>query len=277
MKTETLKSGVRIPGLGLGTWKMGERQRAVDAEVAALRAGVALGMTLVDTAEMYGECGAETLVGQALSAERDRLFLVSKVYPHNAGRKSAIAACERSLERLRTDHLDLYLLHWRGEIPLQQTVDAFEELRRDGRIRAWGVSNFDHGDMRELAALRGGSECSVNQVLYNLENRGIEWDLLPYCRRERIVVMAYSPLGQGRLLRRAEIARLARSAQATPAEIALSWTLNQPGVIAIPKSASEVHLRENAHAGELHLDDRVLRELDDAFPPPTGAEALAML
>jgi diketogulonate reductase-like aldo/keto reductase len=256
---------------------MGEQKGAVEAEVAALRAGVALGMTLIDTAEMYGEGAAEKLIGQALSAERDRLFLVSKVYPHNAGRKAAIAACERSLKRLRTDHLDLYLLHWRGAIPLQQTVDAFEALRRDGRIRAWGVSNFGHDDMREVATLRGGGECSVNQVLYNLECRGIEWDLLPYCRRKRIVVMAYSPLGQGRLLRRRELSRIARSAQVTPGQLALSWTLSQPGVIAIPKSASEAHVRENARAAELQLDDDVLRELDAAFPPPTEPQPLAML
>jgi diketogulonate reductase-like aldo/keto reductase len=272
-----LPSGALIPVLGLGTWKMGEREREREREIAALQLGIDLGMTLIDTAEMYGDGAAEEIVGRAIEGQRGKVFLVSKVYPHNATRQGAIAACKRSLERLGTDYLDLYLLHWRGSVPLAQTVAAFEALRDDGLIRAWGVSNFDRSDMDELFAIPDGARCAANQVLYHLSSRGIEWDLLPFCRSHRIAVMAYSPIGQGKLLKQRPLQALARRLGITPAQLALAWVLRQPGVVAIPKAASAEHVRENRAAAEIELDAGVLAELDRSFPPPTHAMPLAML
>lgn len=266
-----------MPALGLGTWRMGERASARASEVVALKLGLSLGVRLIDTAEMYGEGSAEECVAQAIAGQRDRVFLVSKVYPHNASRRGTVAACERSLTRLRTDYLDLYLLHWRGDIALAQTVAAFEALRADGRVRAWGVSNFDAGDMEELLALPGGRHCAANQVLYHLRCRGIEWDLLPLCRMHGIAVMAYSPLGQGRLLRKRALQTFAARLGATPAQIALAWLLSQPGVAAIPKATDAGHVRENRAAADLRLTPEAMVELEKAFPAPTGPTSLAML
>jgi diketogulonate reductase-like aldo/keto reductase len=273
----TLTSGATVPALGLGTWHMGEDPAQAAQEVAALQAGINLGLTLIDTAEMYAEGGAEEIVGEAIKGRRDDVFLVSKVYPWNASREGTIAACERSLERLRTDRLDLYLLHWRGEHPLAETVAALEELRRQGRIGAWGVSNFDLDDMRELMDVPGGENCAVNQVLYNLSRRGVEYDLLPWCQERGIAVMAYSPIEQGRLIRSEALARIAKGYQATPAQVALAFLLERDGVIAIPKSANTNRIAENREAAQLELTDEDLQALDAAFPPPAKKTPLAML
>ena len=276
MTTLPLPDGTAVPVLGQGTWKMGEDACLADAEVAALRLGIDLGLTLLDTAEMYGEGGSEEVVARAIQGQRDRVFLVTKVYPHNAGRRSLPAACERSLRRLGTDVIDLYLLHWRGSIPLAETVQGFEALRAQGKIRRWGVSNFDVDDLAEL----GGAlpECAANQVLYNPEQRGIEFDLLPWSQRHRLPIMAYSPVGQGgRLLRHPALVKVAQRHAATPAQVALAWTLRQPGVLAIPKASDAAHVRANAGALDLRLDPADLAELDAAFPPPTRKQALGML
>jgi len=273
----TLPSGAAMPALGLGTWKMGERAQRRAEEVAALRLGLELGVGMIDTAEMYGEGGAEEVVAAAIAGQRQQVFLVSKVYPHNANQRGIVAACERSLKRLQTDYLDLYLLHWRGQIPLEQSVAGFEALRADGRIRAWGVSNFDTADMKELWAVAGGRHCVVNQVLYHLGRRGVEWDLLPFCRRHRIAVMAYSPLGQGGLLRQRALKQIAAGVGASPAQVALAWLLGQPGVAVIPKAADPGHVRECAGAGDLTLSPRVAAELDQAYPPPSGPTSLEIL
>jgi len=266
-----------MPALGLGTWMMGEHRRDRKKEVAAITLGLDLGMTLIDTAEMYADGGAEEVVGEAIAGRRDEVFLVSKVYPHNANRRGAVAACKRSLKRLRTDRLDLYLLHWRGDIPLAETVDAFESLRRDGSIREWGVSNFDRADMEELFALPDGARCAANQMMYHLGCRGVEWDLLPFCRKHRIAVMAYSPVGRGRLLRDRRLNALAAELGASPAQIALAWLLKQPGVSAIPKAASDEHVRDNRAAADLRVPASVMKELERAFPPPAGPSSLAIL
>ncbi len=277
MPSVTFPDGTTAPALGLGTWTMGERETRAANEAAALALGFDLGMTLVDTAEMYAEGGAERVVARAIAGQRDRLFVVSKVYPHNAGRKSAISACERSLKRLKTDRLDLYLLHWRGRIPLAETVAAFERLRADGKIVRWGVSNFDTADMRELFALAEGRRCATNQVLYHLGERGIEWDLLPWLREHRIPLMAYSPLGQGALLRNPRLASIAQRSGATPAQIALGWLLRSPDVVAIPESADVEHIRANRAAATLRLDPPTLDAIDAAFPPPAGPTPLSVI
>jgi len=261
-----------MPALGLGTWMMGEHRRDRKKEVAAIALGLDLGMTLIDTAEMYGDGGAEEVVGEAIAGRREQVFVVSKVYPHNASRRGAVAACKRSLNRL-----DLYLLHWRGDIPLADTVDAFESLRRDGSIREWGVSNFDRADMEELFALPGGAHCAANQVMYHLACRGVEWDLLPFCREHQVAVMAYSPVGRGRLLRDRLLRDLAGELGVSTAQIALAWLLEQVGVSAIPKAASEAHVRDNRAAADLRLPASVLRELESAFPPPSRPNSLAIL
>lgn len=273
----TLPDGTGVPALGLGTWRMGDDRRAAAREVAALALGLDLGMTLVDTAEMYGDGGAEEIVARAIAGRRHEVFVVSKVYPHNAGRKSAIAACERSLRRLQIDRLDLYLLHWRGRIPLAETVEAFERLRRDGRIARWGVSNFDTEAMRALWALPGGRECATNQVLYNLGERGIEWDLLPWMREHRMPVMAYCPLGEGRLLADRKLAAIAARVGATPARLALAWLVRQGDVMAIPQSSNLAHVRDNRAAIDLALDAAAAAALDAAFPPPSGPSPLAIV
>jgi diketogulonate reductase-like aldo/keto reductase len=266
-----------MPVLGLGTWHMGERRDRREGELAALKAGIDLGVTLIDTAEMYGEGEAEKIVGEAIAGRRERMFLVSKVYPHNASRRGAVAACKRSLKRLGTDHIDLYLLHWRGDVPLSETVAAFQALQADGSIRAWGVSNFDSRDVEELLALRGGDECAANQVLYNLGARGVEWDLVPLCRGARIALMAYSPLDQGRLLRARALQAIAAKIGATPSQVALAWLLQQRDIAVIPKAADIAHVHDNLSAANLRLDRATCEELDRAFPPPRSATSLRML
>ena len=273
----TLPGGERVPALGQGTWHMGENRRRMSEEAAAVRLGIELGMTLIDTAEMYGSGGAEEMVASAAEGLRDDLFIVSKVYPHNASRAGVVAACERSLERLRTDRIDLYLLHWRGSIPLSETLEGFEQLRRDGKIRHYGVSNFDRADMAEWVALKGGENVAADQVLYNLSRRSPEWDLLPWCRERRIAIMAYTPLGQGSLLRDRTLTEIARRRNATPAQVALAWLLRQEGMIVIPKAARQEHVRENRGALDVALTEEDLLALDRAFPPPKGRSALGML
>lgn len=277
MKQVRLPSGEQVPALGQGTWYMGEDRSARKVEVAALQLGLDLGLTLIDTAEMYAEGGAEEVVGEALVGRRQQAFLVSKVYPHNASRLGAIAACERSLKRLKTDRIDLYLLHWRGQVPLAETVGAFETLQRAGKIRHWGVSNLDLADMQELWRVPGGKACAANQLLYNLGRRGIEWDLLPSLRQQGVATMAYSPIEQGRLLRHRGLQDFARRHGMTAAQAALAWLLAQSGVIAIPKAAGLARVRENAQARDIVLDAAQEAELDRLFPPPTRPSALEML
>ncbi len=277
MQYLTLRNGARVPALGLGTWGMGERRGNRSAEVKALQLGLDLGMTLIDTAEMYGDGGAEEVVGEAIAGRRDGVYVVSKVYPHNASRSGAIAACERSLKRLGIDTLDLYLLHWRGSIPLRQTVEAFEKLKADGKIRAWGVSNFDPSDMADLAKVVPEGACVANQVLYHLGSRGIEWDLLPEARERGNAIMAYSPLGQAGILRNGTLKAIADKHGVSPAAVALAWVLRHDHVFTIPKAASPEHVRANAAAADLALDADDLKALDEAFPPPRGPEPLAML
>lgn len=277
MKTVRLPSGELVPALGQGTWYMGEDRSARKEEVAALQLGLDLGLTLIDTAEMYAEGGAEEVVGEALAGRREQAFVVSKVYPHNASRRGAVAACERSLRRLKTDCIDLYLLHWRGPYPLGETVEAFEALQRAGKIRHWGVSNLDLADLQELWRVPGGAACAANQLLYNLGRRGIAWDLLPWLRQRGVATMAYSPIEQARLLRHKGLQDFARRHGMTPAQAALAWLLAQEGVIAIPKSAHLARVRENAAAREITLSPAQLAELDHLFPPPTGPSALEML
>ena len=273
----TLPGGERVPALGQGTWHMGENRRRITEEAAAVRLGIELGMTLIDTAEMYGGGGAEEMVARAAEGLRDDLFIVSKVYPHNASRAGVVAACERSLERLRTDRIDLYLLHWRGSIPLAETLEGFERLMRDGKIRHYGVSNFDRADMAEWVALKGGETVAADQVLYNLSRRGPEWDLLPWCRERGIAIMAYTPLGQGSVLGNRTLAEIARRRSAAPAQVALAWLLRQDGTIVIPKAARSEHVRENRGALDIVLTDEDLATLDRAFPPPKGRSSLGML
>jgi diketogulonate reductase-like aldo/keto reductase len=273
-----LPSGETVPALGLGTWRMGEEARERAREVAAVRFALELGMTLVDTAEMYGEGGSEEMVGEALAegALRDRAFLVSKVYPHNASRAGVLAACERSLKRLRTDRIDLYLLHWRGGVPLPETVAGFESLRRAGKIRQWGVSNFDVDDMEELLEA-GGSACAANQVLYNVARRGPEHDLLPWLEARGIPLMAYSPVEQGRLPRGGALDAVANRLGATPFQAALAFALRRPDVIAIPKASDADHLRENRAALDLALRPEDLAAIDAEFPPPRRKQPLEMI
>jgi len=270
-------SGDVVPALGLGTWHMGEDPRRHDDEIAAVRLAIDLGMTVVDTAEMYGDGASEALVGEATEGRRKEVFLVSKVLPNHASRRATIAACAASLGRLRTDHLDLYLLHWRGPTPLRETIDAFATLVEHGSIRQWGVSNFDLTDMKELERIPGGSDVAANQVLYNLSRRGIEFDLLPWCRERGIPIMAYSPIEQARLLANPAVRRVAGRHAVTPAQLCLAWVLRQEGVIAIPKAGTPAHVREDREALEVKLTAADLRELDEAFPPPREAQPLEML
>jgi diketogulonate reductase-like aldo/keto reductase len=272
-----LKNGREVPALGLGTWHMGEQGRSRGAEVKALQLGLDLGLSLIDTAEMYGEGGAEEVVGDAIAGRRDGVYLVSKVYPHNASRTGVRAACERSLKRLKTDRIDLYLLHWRGQYSLAETVEGFEQLQRDGKIAAWGVSNFDVSDMAELARVSNGAACLSNQVLYHLGERGIEWKLLPDCQKAKIMVMAYSPLGQADLLDNEALGQIAGKHRVSPAAIALAWVLRQSRVVAIPKASNAAHVKENARALDVTLDADDLAVLDAAFPPPRRQQPLAML
>jgi diketogulonate reductase-like aldo/keto reductase len=285
MKTVQLPDGDRVPALGQGTWRMGQNRSAHADEVAALRLGIDLGMTLIDTAEMYGEGEAEKVVAEAIDGQRDRVFVVTKVYPHNASCMELPKACERSLKRLRIDVVDLYLLHWRGDVPLGEIVETFEKLRDAGKIRRWGVSNFDLDDMKELNNEilmtndeKKRSACSANQVLYNLENRAIEFDLLPWSQKEKIPIMAYSPVGHGRgLLKNATLKKIAKRHDAISAQIALAWVLRQDGVIAIPKASNEKHVRENARSAEIKLTKEDLTEIDREFPTPKSKRPLPML
>jgi diketogulonate reductase-like aldo/keto reductase len=277
MRTTSLPSGETVPVLGQGTWHLGEHPERVGEEIAALRLGLDLGMALIDTAEMYGDGAAEKLVARAIAGRRDEVFLVSKVLPQHATLRGTIVACEGSLRRLGTNVLDLYLLHWRGPVPLEETLEAFMALIEAGKIRYWGVSNFDVDDMEELVALPGGSDVATDQVLYNLTRRGIEWDLLPWCQERRIPVMAYSPIEQARLLGHPELRRIAARHHATPAQVALAWVLRVEGVIAIPRAGTPAHVRDNRAALDIRLTDQDLAELDLVFPPPTGKRPLEML
>jgi diketogulonate reductase-like aldo/keto reductase len=279
MKTTPLPDGEFVPVLGQGTWRMGENTRARNDEVAALRLGIELGMTLIDTAEMYGEGGAEKVVADAIEDQRDRVFVVTKVYPHNASRTELPKACERSLKRLRIDTIDLYLLHWRERsTQLAETVEAFEKLRTTGKIKRWGISNFDVDDMEELWSIENGTNCAANQVLYNLENREIESGLLKWSQEKEVPIMAYSPVGHGRgLLENATLRKIAKRHDATTSQIALAWVVRQPGMIAIPKASKEKHVRDNLRSIEIKLTNEDLADLDREFPPPKSKKPLPML
>ena len=275
--TIKLRSGAAMPVLGQGTWQVGDGLRPPDEEIAALRLGLDLGMTLIDTAEMYGDGASEQLVGMAIAGRRDEVFLVSKVLPHHATRAGTVAACERSLRRLGVDDLDLYLLHWRGPVPLAETVAGFEELLRRGLIRNWGVSNFGRSDLGELLRVPGGDGVQVNQMLYNLARRNIEWDLLASCVEQGCPIMAYSPIEQGRLLRHPVLRAVAGRHGATPAQVALAWVLRLDGVAAIPKAGTPQHVMENRRALDLRLSAADLALFDEAFPPPRGPQPLPLL
>ncbi len=278
MKTVELADGTSVPALGQGTWMMGESHARIEEEIAALRLGLDLGMTLIDTAEIYGDGASEELVGEAIRGRRDDVFLVSKVAPSHASRRGTIAACEASLERLGTDRLDLYLLHWRGRFALGETVGAMQDLIDSGKILRWGVSNFDLSDMEELMEVSGGERCAVNQILYNLDHRGPEFDLLPWLGERLIAPMAYSPIGQGGpLLGRAELADIAERHDKTPAQIALAFTLRHGGTLTIPKASTAAHVRENAEAAEIRLDAEDWATLDAAFPAPERKLPLAII
>jgi diketogulonate reductase-like aldo/keto reductase len=277
MKTVALPSGGLVPAFGMGTWQMGENLGTRAEEIKTLRLGLELGASLIDTAEMYGEGRTEELIGEAIEGLRDQAFLVSKVYPHNASRRGAVAACERSLQRLRTDRLDLYLLHWRGSVPLEETMEAFMVLQQEGKISSYGVSNFDLSDMEELWTSLGGSLVTTNQVLYNLARRGIEWNLLPWLRTKGVPIMAYSPIEQARLTSHRDLSTFARQSGMTPAQAALAWLLASDDIIVIPKTASRRRLRENIRAVDQKLTKEQLEELDRLFPPPTHRHRLEML
>ncbi|AVT29524.1 MULTISPECIES: aldo/keto reductase [unclassified Plantactinospora] len=276
MPAITLPSGRTMPVLGQGTWYLGESPGKRQDEIAALRTGLDLGMTMIDTAEMYGGGSAEELVASAIAGRRDEVFLVDKVLPVNATRQGTVQACRRSLRRLGTDHIDLYLLHWRGSHPLAGTIEAFAELVAAGDIGQWGVSNFDLSDMVDLMAA-GGTDCAANQILYNLTRRGPEYDLLPWLAEHRIPVLAYSPIEQGRLLGDGQLSEVAARHRVTPAQVALAWVLRQDSVAAIPRSSDPGHTRENAGALELRLGEEDLAALDAVFPPPSGPQPLEML
>lgn len=277
MRTIPLPCGIAVPALGLGTWFIGEDRGRRAQEIAGLQRGIERGLTLIDTAEMYGDGRAEQLVGEAIAGRRDRVFVVSKVYPHNASRRAMPRSCDASLERLGIDTIDLYLLHWPGGVPLEETVEAFEALQRAGKIRHWGVSNFDRDGMEELATIPGGAAAQVDQVLYNLGRRGVEWDLQPLLRHRRQPLMAYSPLEQGRLLRTRALAAFAQKHGMTPAQAALGWLLAQQGVIAIPRSGTPERVDDYAGALDKPLTSAQLAELERLFPPPKGPSALDML
>ncbi len=276
MRELSMPTGRSIPVLGQGTWNMGEDPAEQQREADALRLGLDLGLRLIDTAEMYGEGGAEKVVAAALEGRRDEAFIVSKVYPHNAGRRAVQEACERSLRRLKTDRIEMYLLHWRGGVPLAETFEGFEALKKAGKILDYGVSNFDRDDMLEARETPGGGAVAVNQVLYNLARRGVEWDLLPWCRQHGVPLMAYSPLEQAGMLKVPALRAVASLRGVTPAQVALAWLLRQDGVIAIPKAVTARHVRENAAALDVVLELDDLAALDAAFNPPRRATPLAM-
>jgi diketogulonate reductase-like aldo/keto reductase len=277
IRTVAFPSGQPVPVLGQGTWRLGESRKRRADEIAALRLGLDLGLTLIDTAEMYADGGAEEVVGEAITSRRADVFLVSKVLPHHATRRGTVAACHASLKRLRTERLDLYLLHWPGSVPLEETLTAFEALTESGDIRFWGVSNFDTSDMKELAGLPGGAAVATDQIVYNLTRRGIEFDLLPWCRARQMPVMAYSPIEQGRLLENPAVRRLASKRRVTAAQIALAWVLQHDGVLAIPKSSNTDHVRQNRAALDVQLTPADLIELEEEFPPPQRKVPLEMI
>jgi diketogulonate reductase-like aldo/keto reductase len=277
MRTVKLPSGEQVAALGMGTWNIGDSASTRAEEIATLRLGLDLGLTLIDTAEMYGDGRSETLIGEAIASRRDAVFLVSKVYPHNATRRGTAEACERSLKRLGTDRVDLYLLHWRGNVPLAETLEAFSKLQAAGKIRHYGVSNLDLDDMQELWSLPGGARVATDQLLYNLARRGIEADLLPWLRERHVPVMAYSPLEQSKLLDHPALANFAQQCNATPAQVALAWLLTKDDVIVIPKTGRREGLKENVAALDLQLSAAQLAELDCLFPPPSAPRALEML
>ncbi len=276
IQTIELPDGLRIPALGQGTWRMGEDASRRAEETAALRAGIELGLTVIDTAEMYGEGETERFLGEALEGLRDRVFLVSKAYPQNASRARLRKSCEASLKRLKSGTIDLYLLHWRGGVPLGETVEAMEALRDDGLIARWGVSNFDADDMEDLLEA-GGDACSTNQVLYNLSRRGPEYDLMPLMEKLTVPITAYSPVEQGRLAAHSALDEVAKRHEVTGLQVALAWLLRRPDVMVIPKAGTVAHVVENRAAAELTLSDQDLADLDRAFPPPTKKVSLAML
>ena len=277
LPTVPLPDGTCVPVLGQGTWNMGDDPGRRAEELRALQTGLDLGLSLIDTAEMYGDGNSEQLVGEAIRGRRDEVVLVSKILPGHATRQGTVSACHASLRRLGTDHLNLYLLHWRGRVPLAETIEALEGLRQAGDIRAWGVSNFDPGDLRELAGVPGGEHVATNQVLYNLTRRGTEFDLLPQAQRRGLPIMAYSPVEQGRLAGNAGLKAVAVRHGVGEVQVALAWVLRQPGVIAIPKAAQASHVRENRAELDLQLTDDDRRELDAAFPPPQRAQTLETL
>lgn len=277
-----LADGTEVPAIGQGTWYMGENPREKDKEVRALRLGIELGMTLIDTAEMYGEGGAEIVAGEAIKGVRDKVFLVSKVYPHNAGLNRISTACENSLKRLGTDHLDLYLLHWRGGVPLKETIEGMERLKKQGKILRWGVSNFDTDDMQELFECSNGKNCVTNQVLYHLGSRGIEFDLMPWLGESKVPIMAYCPIAKGGQLRREllknqVVNEIAQRHNAAPIQILLAWAIRSGNVIAIPKAVQEEHVIENAEASFIYLSQEDLEKLDAVFPRPGRKMSLDIL
>jgi diketogulonate reductase-like aldo/keto reductase len=271
-----LRDGASVPRLGMGTWHMGEHRADRPREVAALRLGIELGMTLIDTAEMYGDGGAEKIVAEAIADRRGEVFVVSKFLPHHASRAKLVAACNGSLAALGVEALDLYLYHWRGPVPLAETVATLEELTSAGKIRRWGVSNFDTADMEELVAVPGGEHVMANQVLYNLAQRGIEFDLMPWCAERGIAIMAYSPLDEGRLARHPAVIAISERVGATPGQVAIAWLLRRENVITIPKASSPEHVRANRAAADVELDDESLQILESAFPAPRRKRPLAM-
>jgi diketogulonate reductase-like aldo/keto reductase len=277
MRKTKLPSGEEVPVLGQGTWGFGEHPANRQNEIDALRYGIDIGMTLIDTAEMYGDGAAEALIGKALEGRREQVFIVDKVLPQNATRKRTVGACEQSLRRLATERIDLYLLHWRGAAPLAETLAGFDDLLRGGKIRYWGVSNFDVPDMQEVSGLPGGPAPETDQVLYNLMRRGIEYDLMPWCEQHDMPIMAYSPLERGRLLEAPEIRRIADEHSATPAQIALAWVLRKEGLIAIPKASTPGRVKQNRIALDMHLTPDELAALDRAFPPPGHKVPLEMI
>ncbi len=272
--TTHLPSGESIPILGQGTWRMGEDPKMKAAELRGLQYGLDQGLNLIDTAEMYGNGGAEILVSEAIAGRRDQVFLVSKVLPQNAGRKDTILACERSLRHLKTDRIDLYLLHWKGNIPLSETLEAFLALVAMGKIRYWGVSNIDMASMNELVNISGGESVATDQILYNPLRRGAEWDLIPWCRQRNIPIMAYSPLDEGGIINHSTLKSIASQLDVKPAQVAMAWLLRQPGIISIPKAIKPDHIDENLAALNISLDKQMLEQIDQAFPPPNGPRSL---
>ena len=276
-KLVTLPSGESVPSMGLGTWHMGERIGNPKTEVDALSRGLDLGATLIDTAEMYARGGAERVVGSAIKGRRDDVFIVSKVLPHNASFDGTIRACENSLQRMEIESIDLYLLHWPGNHPLEYTVSAFEQLKTDGKIKHWGVSNFDTSDMQELYGIPEGKNCQINQVLYNLSRRGIEWDLLPWCRSMGLPIMAYSPIEQGRLLENKKLIALASEIGVSAAQLSIAWSIRGNDIITIPKASNLEHVRQNIDAWTIKLESATLDELDKLFEPPVRKRGLDIL